>query len=113
MDQWWITVCAVIGAIAGSSGFWAFMQKRANCKDASRIMLLGLAHNTIMSLCIFYLRRKWMTVEEHENLIKYLYEPYVALGGNGSATRLVTEVNNKVEIRQYGPHEEEEYEYVV
>lgn len=61
-------------------------------------MLLGLAHDRIMSLCMTYIERKYITSDEYENLYEYLYKPYEKLGGNGSAKRVMNEVN-KLPIR--------------
>ena len=33
-----------------------------------------------------------MTADEYENLYEYLYKPYEAMGGNGSAKRIIEEV---------------------
>lgn len=35
----------------------------------------------------------WVSQDEYENLYEYLYKPYEKLGGNGSAKRIMTEVN--------------------
>lgn len=56
-------------------------------------MLLGLAHDRIMSLGMEYINRGYITHDEYENLRKYLFEPYEALGGNGSASRVMKEVD--------------------
>lgn len=45
--------------------------------------------------------RGWFTQDEYENLNTYLYEPYKKLGGNGSALRVMQEVN-KLPIRNQG-----------
>ena len=45
-----------------------------------------------------YIERGWITKDEYENLYEYLYKPYAELGGNGSAKRVMDEVN-KLEIR--------------
>lgn len=56
-------------------------------------MLLGLAHDRIMSLGMEYINRGYITHDEYENLRRYLFEPYEALGGNGSAGRVMQEVD--------------------
>lgn len=38
--------------------------------------------------------RGYVTKDEYENLYKYLYKPYKALGGNGTAEKMIHEVNN-------------------
>lgn len=37
--------------------------------------------------------RGYITQDEYENLRVYLYEPYAKLGGNGSAKRIMQEVD--------------------
>ena len=55
-------------------------------------MLIGLGHDRIMYLGICYIERGWITQDEYENLYKYLYKPYELMGGNGSAKRIMKEV---------------------
>ena len=64
-------------------------------------MLIGLGHDRIMYLGMRYIERGWITQDEYENLNTYLYEPYKKLGGNGSALRVMQEVN-KLPIRNQG-----------
>lgn len=92
--EFWIQIIAsiVISAIA-SSGLWAFIQKKMDKKDAKTQLLVGMAHDRIIWLGMSYIERGHITQDEYENLIRYLYEPYAALGGNGSAKRIVNEVN--------------------
>jgi hypothetical protein len=54
-----------------------------------------------MYLGMRYIDRGWITQDEYENLNTYLYEPYKKLGGNGSALRVMQEVN-KLPIRDQG-----------
>lgn len=61
-------------------------------------MLLGLGHDRIMFLGLKYLDRGWITQDEYENLNDYLYAPYKKLGGNGSAQKIMAEVE-KLPIR--------------
>lgn len=79
-------------AIFGATGFWTLVSKAIDKKSASTKMLLGLGHDKVYELCLTYIKRGSITSDEYENLIKYLYEPYKALGGNGTAERLVVEV---------------------
>lgn len=55
-------------------------------------MLVGLAHDRIIYLGMTYIERGWITYDEYENLHDYLYKPYEQMGGNGSATRIMNEV---------------------
>ena len=86
-------VVAVVLSITASSGFWAFIQLRMNNKSASSKMLLGLGHDRIISLGLRYLERGWITFDEYEDLKKYLYDPYIEMGGNGSAQALMADVD--------------------
>ena len=97
---WLQTVVTIICAVLASSGFWAFFQKRAERKAAKSKqttvetqMLIGLAHDRIIYLGMIYIERGWVSQDEYENLYEYLYKPYEKLGGNGSAKRIMTEVN--------------------
>ncbi len=98
MASWIQTVITIVCAMLGSSGLWAYLQRRSDKKDASKKMVMGLGHDRIMELGMKYVERKWVTQSEYENLRKYLYEPYKAMGGNGSAERVMREVD-KLEIR--------------
>lgn len=100
MKPWIQTVVTIICAVLASSGFWAFLQKRAERKAAENKqtnietqMLIGLAHDRIVYLGMQYVERGYITQDEYENLYEYLYKPYEKLGGNGSAKRIMTEVN--------------------
>lgn len=83
----------IVVAIITSTGFWAFLQKRAEKKDGKNEMLIGLGHDRIMSLGVGYIERGYITKDEYENLYEYLYLPYEKMGGNGSAKRIMQEVN--------------------
>ena len=92
MNSWLMTLITVVGAVAASSGFWAFIQKRSDKKDVRTKMLIGLGHDRVMTLSKEFLDRGNITTGEYENLHDYLYEPYKELGGNGSAARIMQEV---------------------
>ena len=85
-------VVAIVVAIVGSNGLWALIQTRVNNKDAASQMLLGIGHDRIIALCEAYIQRGYISHDEFENLVDYLYKPYKSLGGNGTAERLVEEV---------------------
>lgn len=55
-------------------------------------MLRGIGHDRIIFLGEHYLRQKYITPEEYENLHDYLYIPYRTLGGNGTAEKIMNEV---------------------
>lgn len=89
----------VFSSVLASSGLWAYMAKRTEKKDVKTQMLIGLGHDRIMYLGTVYIERGWITTDEYENLYEYLYKPYEQMGGNGSAKRIMSEVN-KLPIRK-------------
>lgn len=92
-------VIAVVCAAIASSGFWTYIQKRGEKKDIKTQMLIGLAHDRIVYLGLHYIERGWITRDEYENINDYLYKPYEKMGGNGSAQKIMREVN-KLPIRK-------------
>lgn len=92
------TIVTVACSIMASSGFWAFVTYKGNKKNANNELLVGLGHDRIVSLGMMYIDRGHITKDEYENLHDYLYVPYEKAGGNGSAKRVMTEVE-KLEIR--------------
>lgn len=85
-------IITILCSVLASSGFWALMSKLAEKKDVRTQMLIGLGHDRIMYLGMKYIDRGSITQSEYENLHKYLYEPYKKMGGNGSADRVMREV---------------------
>ena len=106
MQPWLQMIVTIVCAVIASSGFWAYIQKRNENKDAKSRMLIGLAHDRIIFLGMTYIERGWVTQDEYENLYEYLYKPYEEMGGNGSAKRIMTEVN-KLPIHKSSYHREE------
>ena len=86
-------IIAIFCALLTSSGFWAFISRKSTRKSAERDLLIGLAHDRIMDLGLKYIERGYITQEEYENFYEYLYKPYENAGGNGSAKRIMQEVN--------------------
>lgn len=85
-------VLSILLAIIGSTGLWNFISSRREKHDAKTKLLVGLAHDRIVYLGMKYIERGHVTHDEYENLNDYLYEPYAAAGGNGSAKRVMEEV---------------------
>lgn len=98
MEVWLQMVITIICSVLASSGFWAYLMSKRDRKDARTKMLLGLGHDRIVTLAMKYIERGWITQDEYEDLNKYLYLPYVDMGGNGTAERLMVEVK-KLPIR--------------
>lgn len=99
----------IITVIFASGGFWAFvtaaLTERRKKRDAlenelgaDHQLLLGLAHDRLYALCAEYISRGSITMDEYDNL-KYIYDPYVQSGGNGTGKRLMEEVE-KIPIRE-------------
>ena len=92
MESWGQIILTVFSSVLASSGLWAYIVKRAEKKDIKTQMLIGLGHDRIMYLGMCYIERGWITQDEYENLYEYLYKPYELMGGNGSAKRIMKEV---------------------
>lgn len=93
MEPWVQMVITIVCSVIASSGFWAYITKRADRKDVKTEMLVGLGHDRIVYLGMSYIERGYITSDEYENLHDYLYKPYEKMGGNGSAKRIMSEVN--------------------
>ena len=110
MEPWFQVVLTIFSSVLASSGLWAYLQKKSKKKDVKTEMLIGLAHDRIMYLGMSYIDRGCVTQDEYENLRVYLYEPYERMGGNGSAKRIMQEVD-KLPIHKFIEKEEEHNEH--
>ena len=103
-------ITALIAGLTGSGGcsvILYLLQRRDKKKDGrseedkqrdeamkrQSKLLLGLAHDRIVHLGCCYIERGCITKDEYENLHDYLYEPYLAEGGNGTAKKVMSEVD--------------------
>lgn len=88
-------ILAIVISVFGSTGFWALITTiwNAHSKKVSieGKMLRGLAHDRICELGEKYLARGYITKDEYENLHDYLFLPYQALEGNGTAEKIVND----------------------
>lgn len=89
----------VLITFIASSGFWAYISNIKDKKTMQTELLIGLAHDRLVTLGLKYVTRGWISQDEYENLNVYLYKPYEKLGGNGSVKRLMMEVD-KLPIRK-------------
>lgn len=105
MEPWMQIILTVFSSVLASSGLWAYISKRSERKDVKTELLVGLAHDRIMYLGMNYIERGYITKDEYENLSEYLYKPYEKMGGNGSAKRIMTEID-KLEIRDHVKEED-------
>lgn len=109
MEPWVQILLAVFSSVLASSGLWAYITKRIEKKDVQTEMLIGLGHDRIVYLGLKYIERGYITSDEYENLYEYLYKPYEKMGGNGSAKRVMNEVNKlSIHKSKYG---KEKYKY--
>lgn len=92
---------AIILAIFGSTAFWELLKWLLDRRSTKTKLLIGLAHNQLVATCETYIERGYITLEEYNSLRQYLYEPYIELGGNGMAVRLIKEVDG-LPIRKEG-----------
>ena len=99
MEFWLPLILGFLSSILASTGLWALIQNRLDRKDAKAKMLKGLGHDRIMDLGKKYIKRGYITPDEYENFVDYLYVPYEALHGNGSAKRIVEEVKTPSNTR--------------
>lgn len=89
----WIDVLiTVFVTVLASNGFWAILQKKFDQNSTEKTLLVGLAHDRIIYVGETFIARGWITYDEYEDFMKYLYEPYMKYGGNGIAERISDEV---------------------
>ena len=94
---------AISGVLAAMYHRLAERFKKEQVKtQAINAAVLALLHDRIYQACTFYLKRKYCTVEDRDNL-EYMFKPYKALGGNGTGEDLY----NRCLALPYGPAEQE------
>jgi hypothetical protein len=90
-------IVSIVGAVFASTGFWTFLTfliQRKDKKDNPQAkMLKGLGHDRICYLGSCYIKQGAITKDDYENLHDYLYLPYRELGGNGTAEKIMKEVD--------------------
>ena len=103
-SHWVAGVFSVI-ALALSKGYLRLSKQmmadraRTNAINAG---VLALLHDRLYQACSFYLKRKYCTLEDRDNL-EYMFRPYKALGGNGTGEDLY----NRCLALPYEPAEQE------
>ena len=100
MDPFTQMLITIAASLTASSGFWAWFMRKTDKKSATTQLLLGLAHDRIIFLGMEYLKRGWLTKDEYDDFIKYLYNPYANFGGNGLAEKIKDEVT-KLPLRNH------------
>lgn len=86
---WYEFLLGIIVAVLTSNGLWTCIQSRKCKSNDTDKLLTGLAYHCIIDLCSMYINRGWVSPEEYNELYHYLYSPYAARGGNGTAKRMV------------------------
>ena len=89
----WVDVLVtVFVTVLASNGFWAILQKKFDRNSTEKKLLVGIAHDRIVYAGEEFIARGWITYDEYEDFMKYLYMPYAEYGGNGTAERILDEV---------------------
>lgn len=91
-STWVDVLVTVFVTVLASNGFWAILQKKFDKNSTEKKLLVGLAHDRIIYAGEGFIARGWITYDEYEDFMKYLYEPYTEYGGNGIAERISDEV---------------------
>lgn len=92
MSEWVQIALTSVTTVLASSGFWAYLRSRNKSRDATDRLMMGIAYDKITSYGLAYIERGWITKEESAELRKFFYEPYRALGGNGTAEQIMEQV---------------------
>ena len=84
-------ILTIVTALLASSGLWAFISSRLDKNSSERELLIGIGHVELVFFGMQYIERGWITRDEYETL-QELYKPYIKLGGNGSGTKIMHDV---------------------
>lgn len=84
-------IITIFTSILASSGLWAFINSRLDKNNSERELLVGIGHIELVFFGMQYIERGWITREEYETM-QGLYKPYMKLGGNGSGTKIMKEI---------------------
>ena len=91
MTSWLQIILTIFTSVLASSGLWAFLGSRLDKRSAERDLIVGIGHIELVFFGMQYIERGWITKDEYETL-KGLYDSYKKLGGNGSGTKVMAEV---------------------
>ena len=99
-------IITIVAAVIGSGGFWALvsskLQEKARKKSSEAKLIMGISYSKIIQLCEKHLAAGWIKTDDLHELEHYLYEPYKALGGNGTAEALMKQVKELPIEPDYG-----------
>lgn len=91
MEFWSQIILTIFTSVLASSGLWAFLSSRLERSSAEREILIGIGHIEIVFFGMQYIDRGYITKDEYDTL-QELYKPYKKLGGNGSGTKIMNEI---------------------
>lgn len=94
MPEWIPYVITAFATFISSSGFWAYAQSRSGSNSAQLELLIGIGYFTIQEECIRHLQAGYISREQYNDIYHHLYEPYQALGGNGTAQKMMVDLGN-------------------
>lgn len=86
-------IITVLTTLLASSGFWTYLIKRKEKTSSTTKLLMGLAHDKIITHGMRALQKGFIENEHYGDLRRYLYDPYIELGGNGVVERIMEEVS--------------------
>ncbi len=81
-------VVPIVVALFASQGFWTWLQNRSRKKSDEAKLMMGIGYSKIIDLCEKHLANGYITTREFHELEHYLYDPYRAMGGNGTVEAL-------------------------
>ena len=86
-------ILTFVATLIGSQGLWILLSKISEKRSATSQLIRGLAHEQIVDKGMKYIHRGWISNDEYDDFLNYLYIPYQKTGGNGLAERVKNEVD--------------------
>ena len=97
----WILEYWIQAAFAGILAIMAWTMKKLDSKikqerqenAAIKTAMIAMLHDRLFQSCRYYIKQGYVPLDEAETVLdnlKLLYDPYSALGGNGTGTELYT-----------------------
>ena len=93
MDVTTELILTFVVTLIGSQGLWLLLLKVSEKRSAVAQLIRGLAHEQIVDKGMQYIQRGWISNDEYDDFLNYLYIPYQKTGGNGLAERVKNEVD--------------------
>ena len=91
MEFWLQILVTILTSVLASSGLWAFLGNIREKNSAERDILIGIGHIELMFFGMQYVERGCITQDEYDTMVD-LYKPYKKLGGNGSGSKIMHEI---------------------